>query len=69
MSGFAKALLDVGDSLANAREQLEQHLKRQQHEETKRHLQQFLDGISLTENLFHKTLEKFGVEQYNPVST
>ena len=67
ISGFAKALLDIGDSLSNARDQLQQHLNKQHHEETANQLQQFLDGISLTENLFLRTLQRFGVEQYNPV--
>ncbi|XP_026193138.1 uncharacterized protein LOC113147288 [Cyclospora cayetanensis] len=71
MSAFAKALLDVGDSLANAKGQLQQQLQKQQQqcqpEDAAKQLQQFFDGVSLTENLFHKTLERFGVEQYNPM--
>ncbi|CDJ60639.1 co-chaperone GrpE, putative [Eimeria maxima] len=77
ISGFAKALLDVGDSLTHARQQLQQQLEKQQQQQQQQQqqpqqqgldqLKQFVDGISLTDNLFHKTLERFGVEQYDPM--
>lgn len=67
MSGFAKALLEVGDSLCFAREQLQQSALKQQEEALKKDFQQFIEGVSLTENLFHKTLERFGVQQYDPI--
>ncbi|CDJ39251.1 co-chaperone GrpE, putative [Eimeria tenella] len=71
ISGFAKALLDVGDSLTNARQQLQQQLEKQQQQQQQQQsvgqLQQFVDGISMTESLFHKTLERFGVQQYDPI--
>ncbi|KAL8271864.1 hypothetical protein Esti_004254 [Eimeria stiedai] len=67
VSGFAKALLEVGDSLSFAREQLQRQIEKQEKETFKTELQQFLDGIQLTENLFHQTLKKFGVQQYDPM--
>ncbi|CDJ47927.1 co-chaperone GrpE, putative [Eimeria brunetti] len=79
ISGFAKALLDVGDSLGQARQQLQEQLEKQQQllqqqqqqqpqqQEILNQMKQFVDGISLTDSLFHRTLEKFGVEQYDPM--
>lgn len=67
ISGFAKALLDVGDSLSFAREQLQQSAAKQQESAVRKDYQQFLEGVSLTESLFHKTLERFGVQQYDPI--
>lgn len=79
---FAKAVLDVADSLAYATKSLQDVLDRHQKEGetgeetntggqqnlTLEHIQQIYDGVKMTETLLHKTLDRFGVKQFDPVS-
>ncbi|EPT27740.1 co-chaperone GrpE protein [Toxoplasma gondii TgCatPRC2] len=77
VSDFAKAMLEVADAMAYATNSLKEAVQTDAligPEENgdldvatlKARLQQIYDGVKLTENLLHKTLDRFGVEQYNP---
>ncbi|KEP62151.1 UNVERIFIED_CONTAM: co-chaperone GrpE protein [Hammondia hammondi] len=77
VSDFAKAMLEVADAMAYATNSLKEAVQTDSligPEENgdldiatlKGRLQQIYDGVKLTENLLHKTLDRFGVEQYNP---
>ncbi|PFH36657.1 co-chaperone GrpE protein [Besnoitia besnoiti] len=82
VTDFAKAMLEVADSMAYATKSLQEAVQSESSflsanpgAETqeagdlvslKERLQQIYDGVKLTENLLHKTLDRFGVEQYDP---
>lgn len=85
---FAKAVLDVADSLAYATKSLQEVLDRHERQTrpsseeegetgdvekadqptlTVEHVQQIYDGVKMTETLLHKTLDRFGIRQFDPV--
>ncbi|CBZ50929.1 grpe protein homolog, related [Neospora caninum Liverpool] len=79
VSDFAKAMLDVADAMAYATNSLHEAVQSDSSllagQEAngavdlvalKERLQQIYDGVKLTENLLHKTFDRFGVEQFDP---
>ncbi len=58
LDGFVKALLEVKDSLS---------LGIQTAHEKKATLEHTVEGLEMTNKIFTSTLEKFGVEEINPV--
>jgi len=68
ISKFAKDLLDVQDNFTRALDTVSEKSMQNKNEAEKQALYtQFVEGVSMTQDIMAKTLKKYGIEEYNPL--